>query len=82
MATIVAAESVGAAADLGSLEPGKFGDVVLLDANPLEDISNTMKIWRVIKGGSVFDPATMRKLLLEVKLWLKPLRSSFRATVD
>jgi Tol biopolymer transport system component/imidazolonepropionase-like amidohydrolase len=61
MATIVAAETVGAGADLGSLEPGKFGDVVLLDANPLEDISNTMKIWRVVKGGSVFDPATMRK---------------------
>jgi imidazolonepropionase-like amidohydrolase len=61
MATIVAAETVGAGADLGSLEPGKFGDVVLLDANPLEDISSTMKIWRVIKGGSVFDPATMRK---------------------
>ena len=61
MATIAAAETVGAGADLGSLEPGKFGDVVLLDANPLEDISNTMKIWRVIKGGSVFDPATMRK---------------------
>jgi hypothetical protein len=34
---------------------------VLLDANPLDDISNTMKIWRVVKGGSVFDPATMRK---------------------
>jgi Tol biopolymer transport system component/imidazolonepropionase-like amidohydrolase len=61
MATVEAAESVGAAADLGSLEPGKLGDVVLLDANPLDDISNTMKIWRVIKGGSVFDPATMRK---------------------
>jgi len=61
MATIVAAETVGAAADLGSLEAGKVGDVVLLDANPLEDIANTMKIWRVVKGGNVFDPATMRK---------------------
>jgi len=61
MATIVAAESVGASADLGSLEPGKVGDVVLLDANPLDDIANTTKIWRVIKGGHVFDPATMRK---------------------
>jgi Tol biopolymer transport system component/imidazolonepropionase-like amidohydrolase len=61
MATVVAAESVGASADLGSLQPGKIGDVVLLDANPLEDIANTMKIWRVIKGGHVFDPAAMRK---------------------
>jgi Tol biopolymer transport system component/imidazolonepropionase-like amidohydrolase len=61
MATIDAADAVGAAGDLGSLEPGKVGDVVLLDADPTLDIANTMKIWRVIKGGHVFDPATMRK---------------------
>jgi imidazolonepropionase-like amidohydrolase len=61
MATIDAAEAVGASSDLGSLEVGKLGDVVLLDANPLDDVANTMKIWRVIKGGNVFDPATMRK---------------------
>jgi len=61
MATLDAAESVGASADLGSLEPGKLGDVLLLDANPLQDVANTMKIWRVIKGGNVFDPANMRK---------------------
>jgi len=58
--TIGAAETVGASADLGSLEPGKLGDVLLLDADPLANISNTMKIWRVIKGGHVFNPATMR----------------------
>jgi len=34
--------------------------VVLRDGNPLENIRNTMKIWRVVKGGQVFDPATMR----------------------
>ena len=61
MGTIVAAESVGASADLGSLEPGKLGDVLLLDADPLQEIRNTLKIWRVVKGGHVFDPATMRK---------------------
>jgi len=61
MATIDAAEAVGASSDLGSLEVGKLGDVVLLDANPLDDVANTMKIWRVIKGGNVFDPAMMRK---------------------
>jgi Tol biopolymer transport system component/imidazolonepropionase-like amidohydrolase len=61
MATIQAAESVGASADLGSLEAGKLGDLLLLDGDPLADIGNTMKIWRVIKDGHVFDPATMRK---------------------
>ena len=36
------------------------GEVVLLDANPLEDIKNTQTIWRVIKGGFVFDPEALR----------------------
>jgi imidazolonepropionase-like amidohydrolase len=60
IATQEAASAVGAGADLGSLEPGKFGDLILLDANPLEEIRNTQAIWRVIKGGWVFDPAELR----------------------
>ena len=35
-------------------------DIVLLDANPLEDIRNTQTIRRVIKGGWVFDPEALR----------------------
>lgn len=61
MGTSAAAESVGASADLGTLEAGKIGDVLLLDADPQQAVRNTLKIWRVIKGGHVFDPATMRK---------------------
>ena len=43
-----------------------FGDVflqihiVLLDSNPLEDIENTQTIWRVIKGGWLFDPEKLQ----------------------
>ncbi len=33
---------------------------MLLDANALEDIRNTQTIWRVIKGGWVFDPEALR----------------------
>ncbi|MCZ2460404.1 MAG: amidohydrolase family protein [Chitinophagales bacterium] len=61
IATLDAADVVGASGHIGSIEKGKLADIVLLDANPLEDISNTMKIWRVIKAGTVFDPATMRE---------------------
>ncbi len=60
IATEQAAEAVGADDDLGTLEPGKLADIILLDANPLEDIKNTQTIWRVIKGGWVFDPEELR----------------------
>jgi len=60
IATQEAAAAVGADNDLGTLEPGKLADIVLLDANPLEDIKNTQTIWRVIKGGWVFDPDKLR----------------------
>jgi imidazolonepropionase-like amidohydrolase len=60
IATQEAAVAVGAEDDLGTLEPGKLADIVLLDANPLEDIKNTQTIWRVIKGGWVFDPEALR----------------------
>jgi imidazolonepropionase-like amidohydrolase len=60
IATQEGANAVGAGADLGSLERGKLADIVLLDANPLDDIQNTQTIWRVIKGGWVFDPEALR----------------------
>lgn len=61
LATVDAARLVGAAADLGVLAEGKLGDVLLLDADPLQDIRNTQSIWRVVKGGQVHDPAALRQ---------------------
>jgi len=54
-ATIDAARTVGAHNLLGTLEPGKLADVVILDKNPLVDIANTMQVWRVILGGHLFN---------------------------
>ena len=41
---------------IGTLEPGKLADMVLLTADPLADIRNTRRIHRVLKGGEIFDP--------------------------
>jgi hypothetical protein len=60
LSTRSAAAALGIAQDVGSLEVGKLADIVLLDANPLDDIKNTQAIWRVIKGGWVFDPEELK----------------------
>lgn len=54
-ATINSAEFIRKQDFLGALEEGKSGDVVILDANPLEDIRNTRKIAKVISRGRVLD---------------------------
>ncbi len=45
------AEFLGAAADVGTIEPGKRADLVLLGADPLADIRNTTRIEGVAVGG-------------------------------
>jgi imidazolonepropionase-like amidohydrolase len=50
-ATRNAARALGVDAKVGTLEPGKVADILLLDADPLDDIKNTRKISAVIKGG-------------------------------
>jgi imidazolonepropionase-like amidohydrolase len=57
-ATKNAAAAIGVQKTRGTLEPGKVADIVLLEANPAEDIRNTRKIRFVIKEGRVvFDAA-------------------------
>jgi len=48
---------------VGTIEPGRFADLVLLDANPLTDINNTRKIFGVVANGRWFDSAARRRLL-------------------
>jgi len=52
-ATRNVARAMGVDAVRGTLEPGKAADILILDANPLDDITNTRKIHTVIKDGRV-----------------------------
>jgi hypothetical protein len=61
-ATIAAADKLGLAPDLGSVEAGKLADFVVLDADPLADIHNSEKIRWVVKGGVVYEAETMRQV--------------------
>ncbi len=47
-------------ADLGTLEPGRRADFIVLDANPLEAIANTRRIAAVYSRGAAVDRAAMR----------------------
>ena len=65
-ATRNAAEYLGLA-DSGTIEKGKRADLVLLDANPLEKISNTKKIRGVVLAGRYFSRTDLDGLLREVE---------------
>jgi imidazolonepropionase-like amidohydrolase len=52
-ATRNTAAALGEGNEIGTLEKGKFADMIVLDADPLTDIQNTMKINAVIRHGKV-----------------------------
>ena len=57
MATRDAAKALGKEKEIGTIEAGKLADLVIVDANPLADMRNLRKIFRVIKDGVVHSPA-------------------------
>jgi imidazolonepropionase-like amidohydrolase len=54
ISTIRGAVYHGLDGQIGSLEPGKLADLVVLDANPLEDIANAQRIRYVVKHGTLY----------------------------
>jgi len=65
--TLDAAQFLGRADDFGAVANGKAADLVLLDANPLDDIHNTQKIRAVIVQGKYLDRAALDALLAHAK---------------
>ena len=62
-ATWNGAEFLGRTSDSGSVETGKLADLILLNANPLNDIRNTGKIAAVVLNGRYMDRSALDQLL-------------------
>ncbi len=59
VATLNGARALGLETDIGSLEPGKLADLLVLDRDPLQDIRNTTAIRYVMLGGALRDGETL-----------------------
>jgi imidazolonepropionase-like amidohydrolase len=66
-ATLNPARFLGLSDRLGTVEKGRAADLVLLDANPLDDIRNTQKIAGVIVRGRLLSRADLDELLRKVE---------------
>jgi imidazolonepropionase-like amidohydrolase len=60
--TINGAKALGLDAEIGSLQPGKLADLIVLDSNPLQSIQNTLTVRYTMVNGRIWDSATMAQI--------------------
>lgn len=77
-ATLGSAITIGRGGELGSIEPGKLADFVILAADPLQDIGNTLSILQVVKDGRGYAADSLDeswpRQRSAARLWFEPLR--------
>jgi imidazolonepropionase-like amidohydrolase len=73
-ATLNPAKLLRATDSLGTVASGKLADLLLLDANPLADITNTTTIRAVVANGRYYDRAALDRLLTEVQAKAKKVK--------
>lgn len=70
-ATIDAARFLGVADSIGTVAPGKRAELVLVDANPLDDVRNARRVRAVVRGGRLLDRAALDSMLAKLAASVK-----------
>jgi imidazolonepropionase-like amidohydrolase len=63
MATLVPARMMKLDKDLGSIAPGKLADLVLVDGDPVKNISTLRNVRTVIRNGTLYDGAALQAVV-------------------
>jgi imidazolonepropionase-like amidohydrolase len=63
MATLTSAHVIGADFSRGVIAPGKLADMILVDGDPSKNIAAIRKVATVIKGGKIYQPASIERAL-------------------